>query len=95
MRKIAALFPEKKVVFLVCSNQPQAAALFASMTIFRGPGAFIEDMYILAECDYIVGAGQSSFSGWASLMGQKPRYGLFDPAKEITLADFVVCEGLE
>ena len=95
MRRIAALFPGKKVVFLVCSNEPQPDALFAGMTIFRGPGAFIEDMYILAECDYMVGAGQSSFSGWASLMGQKPRYGLFDPAKEITLADFVVCQGLE
>ncbi len=95
MRKIAALFPGKKVVFLICSNQQQPDTLFAGMTIFRGPGSFIEDMYILAECDYLVGAGQSSFSGWASLMGQKPRYGLFDPAKEITLGDFIVCQGLE
>lgn len=94
MRKILGLFPGRRVVFLVCSNEKQPDALFAGMTIFRGPGAFIEDMYILAECDYIVGAGQSSFSGWASLMGQKPRYGLLDPEREISLADFVVCKGL-
>lgn len=95
MRKIALLFPGKNVVFLVCSNEPQPGSAFSGLTVFRGPGSFIEDMYILAECDYIVGAGQSSFSGWASLMGQKPRYGLFDPEREITLADFVVCKGLE
>ena len=52
-------------------------------------------MYSLAECDYICGAGESSFSGWASLMGRKPRYGLFDPDKKITLDDFVVCKGLK
>lgn len=95
MRKIKTLFPERRVVFLVCSNEKQAESMFEGLTVFRGPGSFIEDMFILAKCDYIVGAGQSSFSGWASLVGGKPRYGLFDPAKEISLSDFVVCKGLD
>ena len=95
MRQIPALFPGKKVVFLVCSNLKQGDEIFGDLTVFRGPGDFIEDMYSLAECDYICGAGQSSFSGWASLMGEKPRYGLFDPDKTVTLDDFVVCKGLE
>lgn len=95
MRQIQGLFPGRRVVFLVCSDTKQDDSSFAGLTIFRGPGSFIEDMYILAECDYIVGAGQSSFSGWASLMGQKPRYALFDPNKEISLADFEVCQGLK
>lgn len=95
MRKIVALFPGKRVVFLVCSNQSQPESLFEGMTIFRGPGEFIEDMYILAECDYLFGAGQSSFSAWASMMGQKPRLGLFDPDAPICLGDFKVCKGLE
>jgi hypothetical protein len=95
MRQIPGLFPGKKVVFLVCSNLKQGDDIFSGLTVFRGPGDFIEDMYSLAECDYICGAGQSSFSGWASLMGQKPRYGLFDPEKPVTLDDFVVCRGLD
>jgi len=94
MRKIQSLFPERRVVFLVCSNEKQDSSLFEGLTLFRGPGSFIEDMYILAECDYIVGAGQSSFSGWASLMGQKPRYALFETEGEIRLADFKVCKGM-
>ena len=95
MRRIPGLFPGKKVVFLVCSNLNQKDENFSGFTVFRGPGDFIGDMYSLAECDYICGAGESSFSGWASLMGRKPRYGLFDPDKKITLDDFVVCKGLK
>ena len=91
MQKIAALFPGRKVVSVVCSDRKQSGSAFAGLTIFPGPGAFIEDMYVLVECDYIFGAGQSSFSLWASLMGQKPRYALFDPEKEIGLTDFQVC----
>jgi Glycosyl transferase family 11 len=91
MQRTAALFPGKKVVFVVCSDRTQSQSAFAGLTIFRGPGSFIEDMYVLAECDYIMGAGQSSFSLWASLMGQKPRYALLDPEKEINLSDFQVC----
>ena len=92
MHKTAALFPGKKVVFVVCSNQEQPATAFSGLTTFPGPGAFIQDMYVLAECDYILGAGQSSFSRWASLMGQKPRYPLLDPEREINLDDFQVCK---
>jgi len=93
MWKILALFPQRRVVFLVCSNQNQDERLFHGLKVFRGPGPFIEDMYILAECDYIVGAGQSSFTRWASVMGQKPLYPLLRPDKEITPADFVLRNG--
>jgi len=94
-RKIAALFPGRKVTFLICTNKPQPRALYEGLTVFDGPGDFILDMYSLSECDYIAGAGQSSFSGWASLMGQKPRYRFFDPHATVTLDDFQVCRGVE
>ena len=93
MWKIHELFPQQRVVFLVCSNQKQDEKLFDGLKVFRGPGPFIEDMYILAECDYIVGAGQSSFTRWASLMGQKPLYPLLQPDRTISLADFVLHNG--
>jgi hypothetical protein len=95
MRRFVALFPDRKVVFVVCSDKEQPESAFFGLTIFRGPGSFIEDMYVLAECDYILGAGQSSFSIWASLMGQKPRYALLDPENEISLTDFHVYRGIE
>ncbi len=94
-RNIAALFPDKKVAFLLCTNKPQPMELYEGLQVHPGPGDFILDMYALAECNYIVGAGQSSFSAWASLMGNKPRYGLFDPKHPVSLSDFKICEGLQ
>jgi hypothetical protein len=38
-----------------------------------GPGHFIEDLYALASCDYIIGP-PSTFSQWASFYGNVPRY---------------------
>lgn len=93
--KIVSLFPGRRVAFLLCSNQSQPAELYQGLVVKNGLGDFILDMYSLAECNFIVGAGQSSFSGWASLMGQKPRYALFDPEKPVSVEDFKVCRGLE
>ena len=36
-----------------------------------GPGVAVLEMYALARCDLIVGP-PSSFSGWASFMGNRP-----------------------
>ena len=93
MLRIESLFPAKKVVFLVCSNAPQSLNSYRGLRVYFGPGAFIEDLYALALCDYIVGPAISSFCIWASLMGKKPRCGLSRPEQEITLADFLLCSG--
>ena len=90
MQKAVALFPGKKVAFLICSDVPQNPADFAEFTVFYGTGHLVEDMYSLAECDYIIGTRVTSFSGWASLMGNRPMYRLVDPELEFSLADFTV-----
>jgi hypothetical protein len=95
MHRLAALFPGKRAAFLVCSDAPQSAADFPGLTVFFGPGDFIGDLYALAECDYLVGPAISSFSAWASLMGEKPRLALRDPDAALHLADFAVCKGAE
>lgn len=61
MRKAAALFPDKQIVFLVCSDRTQSESAFPNLRIFHGPGAFIEDMYVLAECDYIMELARALF----------------------------------
>jgi hypothetical protein len=71
------IFPEKNVSFLICSNEPIMKALFSTYNHKLGLGDFLDDLYSLAECDYLLGAGQSSFSLWASKIGSVPRAGLF------------------
>ena len=71
------IFPEKSVSFLICSNAPIRKDLFATYNYKIGLGDFLDDLYSLAECDYLLGAGQSSFSLWASKIGSVPRAALF------------------
>ena len=41
--------------FLVASNEPRSASEFPGLSVGFSTGVPIEDMYALAECDYIMG----------------------------------------
>jgi hypothetical protein len=92
--RVRELLSPRRVRFLVCSNEPLDHAAFADLDVSPGPGGAIEDMYALAQCDYLVGP-PSTFSGWASFYGRVPAYLIEDPTREFTLADFAVWEEAE
>ncbi len=79
MLHVAALFAEKRVVFLLASNERLDLAEFPGLEVRQAPGHLALDMYSLAECDLIVGP-PSTFSGWASFVGQTPIYPIHDGA---------------
>lgn len=47
----------------------------------------IEDMYSLAECDYIIGP-PSTYTMWASFYGEVPLYMVDNPSLKPVLSDF-------
>lgn len=62
----------KKIAFLLCSNEKINLEVYRNFSIFQVPNAnLIEDLYALSKCDYIMGP-QSTYSMWASFYGQKP-----------------------
>jgi len=71
MVQAAALWPEEKIGFLVCSNGDWTVDRIAGCPVARGPGGAVEDLYALAGCDAIMGP-PSSFSLWASYYGKIP-----------------------
>lgn len=71
MHEVAEQFPQRKVSFLVCSDEPRHASEFPQLSVGFGPGFPIGDLYALAECDYILGP-MSTFSQWSSFYGAKP-----------------------
>ncbi|MFI5295185.1 MAG: hypothetical protein ACHQ0Y_09205 [Thermodesulfovibrionales bacterium] len=73
LRKIIGLFNGKPVKLIICSNERQSPDYFGEFTFQFGPGNFMEDLYTLASCDYIVGA-PSTFTQWASFYGRVPKY---------------------
>ena len=92
MQRIQGLFAGQRVHFLMCSNEERAQSAFSQFTVFSGSGQFIEDLYALARCDFMVGP-PSRFSAWASFYGQVPLYVVMDPSKEPTIVDFSICGG--
>jgi hypothetical protein len=87
MHKVEALFPGRRVTFLLCSDETPERGRFAGLRVVFGHGHLIEDLYSLAECDYLVGP-PSTFGMWASFHGGVPLYTVTDPLRDPTLAQF-------
>jgi hypothetical protein len=88
MNSLVKLFEGNKIKFLICSNLQQNPSLFDDFNCVFAKSHLIEDMYALAECDYIVGP-PSSYTMWASFYGEKPLYTIKNVDKAINLNDFV------
>jgi hypothetical protein len=82
-------FPGKKVSFLLTSDEPLSRETFSRVNATISTGHIIEDLYALAACDYIV-APHSTYSGWASYIGEVPLLCLRAPDTEIDPAGFKI-----
>ena len=89
MHAAAALFPGRRVGFLICSDQPQQISEPALTCIAQGTGDVIEDLYALAECDWLIGP-PSTFSLWASFYGRTPLWEMHDATSAPKLEGFLL-----
>jgi hypothetical protein len=92
MRMVEKQLLPHKTIFVICSNEEVNLANYQNLTIRKSTGHFIEDMYILSECDYILGP-HSTYSMWASFYGQKPLYKMRKNVAEFSISDFKICNG--
>jgi hypothetical protein len=95
MKQLKDLLCDKKIKFLVFSDEEQDTNVFKSANIdfFFRSGHMIENLYSLAECDYIVSA-PSTFGTWASFYGKVPLCIINDPDQILTITgSFTICEG--
>lgn len=88
MESAQMLFSDKKITFLICSNEKHEIHHFQHLSYVFGNNHIIEDMYALAECDYIIGP-PSSYTMWASFYGERPLYMIRDVNKALERKDFV------
>jgi len=93
LKEVRILFPHQKVRFCICSNVPIEKEKFYGLDIVTGPGEAIDDMYVLAGCDYLVGP-PSTFTIWASFYGNTPLYQIEDPESKIKEEDFQIWKRL-
>lgn len=79
MRAVEAAYVEKRVGFLITSDEPQDEALFEGLNWQWSQGAaqkgghYLLGILELGMCDLIV-APHSTFSAWAALYGDKPLF---------------------
>jgi hypothetical protein len=92
MQQMCQTLPERKIRFLLVSNQPVDQSNYAGFDIAKGPGDPVGDLYSLAACDYIMGP-PSTFTIWASFFGNVPLYSINDPSAALRLAGFTICKG--
>ena len=52
----------------------------------------IADHFLMSKCDYIIGP-PSTFSLWASYIGESPYYHIKNTKDKITLSEFEICNG--
>jgi hypothetical protein len=89
MHETAAQFPERKVAFFVCSDEPRSLGEFPGLTVGLGTDSPVSDVYALARCDYILGT-KSTFSQWASFYGGKPLLQVCGTGEPVKLENFRV-----
>jgi hypothetical protein len=79
----------KKVIFLICSNEPIQDLSFSKYNIKLGTNNLIEDLYSLARCNYLIGP-PSTFSMWASFYGKVPLLHIETSSQSIKPEDFLI-----
>jgi Glycosyl transferase family 11 len=87
MRHVQGLLAGREPLFVVCSNEPQPADAFGGLNVVQGAGHALEDLYLLAGCDYLIGP-PSTYGQWASFHGRVPRCVLESESQRPLLADF-------
>lgn len=88
IQQFKSTFRDKSVLFFISSDENINLQEFTDCSCIKMEnGSAVKDLYALSHCDYIVGP-PSSFSGWASFMGNKPIFFIKDPLQKILLSDF-------
>lgn len=92
IRKFLILHKEQTVQLFVCGNDPdldEAAfqEAFSEVSICFPKGNPGEDLYLLSQCDRLIGA-PSTFTLVASMYRDVPLYWIEDPNRAFTDADF-------
>jgi len=71
IKQANTIFGNKKIGFLICSNEIWSNQDFEDSNIYFAHGNLVEDLLLLSKADYLIG-GYSSYLYWASLYGNVP-----------------------
>ncbi|MDP4116658.1 MAG: glycosyl transferase family 11 [Bacteroidota bacterium] len=94
MKEVENLFPDKKIVFLISSDQKQDLSLFTGLNVrFVTGNPFGDDPFIinfaeLSKCDYIL-SPPSTYGAWCSFLNNIPLICVYNSNQSITNMDIL------
>ena len=77
----------KKVFFIIFSNENISIKPLQNRIISKN--TWYIDQFLMMCCDYVIGP-PSSFTGWATYLGEVPLYYIDDPTKRLYLENFSI-----
>jgi len=80
-----------RILFLIVSDEPVNENDFSEIPLKKGTGHMVEDLYALAECDYIIGP-PSTYTLWASFYGDTPLWFMEHKGDIPDLSAFFIAE---
>ncbi|MFA7404654.1 MAG: hypothetical protein WC007_11695 [Pelobacteraceae bacterium] len=92
MERFAASMPDKRITFLICSNEKQDEAAFKNLNHVMGSNDALEDMYAFAQCDLLIGP-PSTYTAWASFYGSVSLFSLNTATDHIAIDGFHISNG--
>ncbi|MFH0895770.1 MAG: alpha-1,2-fucosyltransferase [Bacteroidota bacterium] len=87
MKQARELFPDKKIKFMLCSDENINESDYSDVDFFCSRGDELCDLYALSRCNYIMGP-PSTYSAWAAYFGDIPLYIIENPENKIRLESF-------
>ena len=91
IKDFIALHPNETINIYICTNDNALnidGFTAVHPTTFLSEGSAIEDLQLLASCDYLIGV-KSTFSLWASFYRRVPLYWIMDKDVPLTAQSFV------
>jgi Glycosyl transferase family 11 len=84
----------RKVIFIICSNEQIASTspLHNASNITVHQKTAIEDLCLMSKCDFLIGP-PSSFTSWASFMGEVPLLHIESLTQKFTAEQFKISAG--
>ena len=90
MLRLQAIYKDRRVAFFISSNEPFSTDIFTACQCYRfgkEPSGDILDLHTLSLCDRIIGPW-STYSRWASFIGEVPLCFIKDKDQEFTDESF-------
>lgn len=95
LNDVLKVHSSREIVFLICSDEVIDIHLFAGLECFQMENAIqVQDLFSLSQCDYIIGP-PSTFSMWASFVGQVPLLILSSKHQIVELNQFKIIAAVD